>query len=53
MLIQWAAEKAVELAGGIPVRPRVFWQKVEKQEILEIQVIRESFEDAKIKGRDN
>jgi len=53
LLTQWAAEKAIEAAGGIPVRLPVCWQKVEKQEIQERQVIRESFGDVKIRGRDN
>jgi len=46
-------EKAGQTEAETPVRPQVYWQKVERQEILEIRVIRESFEDEKIKGRDN
>jgi len=53
LLTHWVVEKAIELAGGIPVRPRVYWQKVERQEIPEIQVTRGLSEDEKVKGEDN
>ena len=47
------AGKAEEAVGDIPVRRQVCWPKVERQEIHEIQVTRESLEDAKIKDKDN
>jgi len=50
LLTQWAAEKAIEAAGGIPARLPVCSQKVEKREIRETQAINELFEDAKAKG---
>jgi hypothetical protein len=53
LLTQWAAEKAIEAAGGIPVRQQVSWPRVERQEIPETRVTRESLEDAKVKGMDN
>jgi hypothetical protein len=53
LLTQWAAEKAIEAAGGIPVRRPVCWQKVVKPETREIQVTRGLFEDAKVKGKNS
>jgi len=53
LLIQWVVEKAEQTADGIPVRPLVCWQKVEKQEIPENRVTRGLSEDAKVKGKNN
>jgi hypothetical protein len=53
LLTHWVVEKAVEVADGIPVRPLVCWQKVERQEIQEIQVTKELFADERIKDKDN
>ena len=47
------AAKAGEAVGDIPVRRQEFWPKVERQEIPEIRVTRESFEDAKVKDKDS
>jgi len=47
------AAKAGEAVGEIPVRRQVFWPKVERQEIHEIKVTKESLEDEKVKDMDN
>jgi len=47
------AVKAGEAVGEIHVRRQVCWPKAEKQEIPEIQVTRESFEDEKVKDMDS
>jgi len=46
-------EKAEQTADETPVRLQVYWQRAGKQEILEIQVTKGLFEDAKIKDKDN
>jgi hypothetical protein len=46
-------EKAEQTEGGIPVRPPVCRRKVEKPEIPEIQVTKELFEDARVKGKNS
>jgi len=53
LLTQWAAEKAIEAAGGIPVHLPVYWQKVVKPETREIQVIRGLFEDVKVESKNS
>jgi len=42
------AAKVTGMAAGTPARPPAYWQKVEKQETPEIQVIRGLFEEGKV-----
>jgi len=51
LLTQWAAEKAIEAADGIPVHRPVCWQKAGKPETREIQVTRGLFAGVKVKGK--